>query len=116
MAKLKFAILDDYQNIAPSHFTHLESRIDIHSFPETLDPRDPKQQDALIQRLQPFDVVLAMRERTPFSASVSFPSIDLQLPHNSSLLTHADRCSSPKSETTLNHRDKKLGTRSRLVL
>lgn len=68
MSKLKFAILDDYQGIAPPHFAHLESRVDITSFPETLDPRDPDQHDALVQRLRPFDVILAMRERTPFSA------------------------------------------------
>ena len=115
MSKPKFAILDDYQNIGPSHFTHLESRIEIHAFPETLDPRDPIQQDALIQRLLPFDVVLAMRERTPFSASVSFPSDYPQLHHGFGLLTHADRCSSPKPETTLDHRDQKSGTRSRFI-
>lgn len=113
MSKPKFAILDDYQNIGPSHFAHLESRIEIHSFPETLDPRDPIQQDALIQRLLPFDVVLAMRERTPFSASVSSPNDHSQLHRGFGLLTlAADRCSSPKPETTLNHRDQKSGTRS----
>jgi hypothetical protein len=89
MAKPKLAILDDYQNIAPSHFTHLESRIDIQSFPQTLDPRDPKQQDALIQRLLPFDVVLAMRERTPFSASVNLPQ---HIPTIASQLQSADSC------------------------
>lgn len=68
MANPKFAILDDYQDIAPPHFAHLQSRIDISSFPKTLDPRDPAQHEALVQRLLPFDVVLAMRERTPFSA------------------------------------------------
>ncbi|KAL4803806.1 D-isomer specific 2-hydroxyacid dehydrogenase [Aspergillus unguis] len=61
------AILDDYQNIAPAHFAHLASRITISYFPETLDPRDPSQQDELVARLQPFTVILAMRERTPFS-------------------------------------------------
>ncbi|KAJ5305600.1 uncharacterized protein N7443_005260 [Penicillium atrosanguineum] len=81
MSKPKFAILDDYQNIGLSHFTHLEPRIEIHSFPETLDPRDPIQQDALIQRLLPFDVVLAMRERTPFFASTvtALPNLKLLL-------------------------------------
>lgn len=64
----KFAILDDYQNLGRAHFTHLAPRIDICSFSDTLDPRDPQQRTALIQRLQPFDAILAMRERTPFSA------------------------------------------------
>jgi glycerate dehydrogenase len=79
--KPRFAILDDYQGIAPPHFAHLESRVDISSFPETLDPRDPPQHDALIQRLLPFDVVLAMRERTPFSAQTvaALPNLKLLL-------------------------------------
>jgi glycerate dehydrogenase len=81
MAKPKFAILDDYQGIAPAYFAHLESRIDISSFPETLDPRDPIQHDALVQRLLPFDVILAMRERTPFAAKTisALPNLKLLL-------------------------------------
>lgn len=80
-SKPRFAILDDYQGIAPPHFAHLTSRVDITSFPETLDPRDPVQQDALIQRLLPFDVVLAMRERTPFTAETiaALPNLKLLL-------------------------------------
>lgn len=76
----KFAILDDYQGIAPAYFTH-ESRVEISSFPETLDPRVPTQHDALIQRLLPFDIVLAMRERTPFSAKTidALPNLKLLL-------------------------------------
>ena len=81
MSKPKFAILDDYQGIAPPHFAHLESRVDITSFPKTLDPRDPDQHDALVQRLRPFDVILAMRERTPFSAQTiaALPNLKLLL-------------------------------------
>lgn len=77
----KFAILDDYQGIAPAHFDHLKSRIDIVSFPETLDPRDPIQHEQLIQRLSPFDVILAMRERTPFAAETiaALPNLKLLL-------------------------------------
>lgn len=79
--KPKFAILDDYQGIAPAHFAHLESRIEISCFPETLDPRDPTQQNELIRRSQPFDVILAMRERTPFSADTiaALPNLKLLL-------------------------------------
>ncbi|OQE32098.1 hypothetical protein PENSTE_c001G08167 [Penicillium steckii] len=78
---LKFAILDDYQGIAPAHFAHLESRIEIVSFPKTLDPRDPIQHAELIQRLLPFDVILAMRERTPFGAETiaALPNLKLLL-------------------------------------
>lgn len=80
-SKPRVAILDDYQGIAPPHFAHLEFRIDITSFPQTLDPRDPAQQDALIQRLLPFDVILTMRERTPFQAATinALPNLKLLL-------------------------------------
>lgn len=78
---VKLAILDDYQGIAPEHFSHLESRIEVSSFPDTLDPRDPAQRSTLIQRLLHFDVVLAMRERTPFSADTiaALPNLKLLL-------------------------------------
>lgn len=81
MANPKFAILDDYQGIAPPHFAHLQSCIDISTFPETLDPRDPVQHEALVQRLLPFDVILAMRERTPFAAQTiaALPNLKLLL-------------------------------------
>lgn len=64
---MKLAILDDYQGIAPAHFTHLSDRITITSFPSTLNPSIPSQQESLINRLHPFDAILAMRERTPLS-------------------------------------------------
>ncbi|KAE8333799.1 hypothetical protein BDV39DRAFT_188166 [Aspergillus sergii] len=68
-------------NISPSHFAHLESRISISYFPETLDPRDERQRALLIERLQPFDVILAMRERTPFSKETlsALPNLKLLL-------------------------------------
>ncbi|CAI7623792.1 unnamed protein product [Penicillium pancosmium] len=77
----KFAILDDYQGIAPAHFAHLQSRIEIVSFPKTLDPRDPVQHAELIERLSSFDAVLAMRERTPISAKTiaALPNLKLIL-------------------------------------
>ncbi|KAL4939364.1 hypothetical protein BDV06DRAFT_231095 [Aspergillus oleicola] len=80
-SKPKLAILDDYQNIAPPHFTHLQDRISITSFPQTLDPRIPTQQNELIQRLQDYDIILAMRERTPFTASTisQLPNLKLFL-------------------------------------
>ncbi|KAL4895175.1 hypothetical protein BDV59DRAFT_211962 [Aspergillus ambiguus] len=81
MSKPSLAILDDYQNIAPAHFARLASRVDIAYFPETLDPRIPSQHDALIARLKPFDIILAMRERTPFSAATlaALPNLKLLL-------------------------------------
>ncbi|KAL2870717.1 D-2-hydroxyacid dehydrogenase family protein [Aspergillus lucknowensis] len=81
MSKPKFAILDDYQGIAPAHFAHLADRVEIAHFPETLDPRDPAQQAVLVKRLLPFDVILAMRERTPFNAETlaALPNLKLIL-------------------------------------
>ncbi|KAL2795018.1 D-isomer specific 2-hydroxyacid dehydrogenase [Aspergillus keveii] len=86
MSKPKFAILDDYQGIAAPHFAHLEDRVEIAHFPETLDPRNDAQRDALIERLRPFDVILAMRERTPFSRETLS-----QLPNLKLLLTTGTR-------------------------
>ncbi|RAQ42149.1 D-isomer specific 2-hydroxyacid dehydrogenase family protein [Aspergillus flavus] len=81
MSQPKLAILDDYQNISPAHFAHLEDRISISYFPETLDPRDERQRALLIERLQPFDVILAMRERTPFPKETlsALPNLKLLL-------------------------------------
>ncbi|KAL3455146.1 D-isomer specific 2-hydroxyacid dehydrogenase [Aspergillus heterothallicus] len=86
MSKPKFAILDDYQGIAAPHFAHLTDRVEIAYFPETLDPRDDAQRAALIERLQPFDVILAMRERTPFKKELVS-----QLPNLKLLLTTGAR-------------------------
>ncbi|GMG04741.1 unnamed protein product [Aspergillus oryzae var. brunneus] len=81
MSQPKLAILDDYQNISPAHFAHLEDRISISYFPETLNPRDERQRALLIERLQPFDVILAMRERTPFPKETlsALPNLKLLL-------------------------------------
>ncbi|KAL2854196.1 D-isomer specific 2-hydroxyacid dehydrogenase [Aspergillus pseudodeflectus] len=86
MSKPRFAILDDYQGIAAPHFAHVEDRVEIAHFPETLDPRDDAQRDALIERLRPFDVILAMRERTPFTRETL-----AQLPNLKLLLTTGTR-------------------------
>ncbi|KAL5343571.1 D-isomer specific 2-hydroxyacid dehydrogenase [Aspergillus crustosus] len=82
----RLAVLDDYQGISTKHFAHLESRLSITQFPSTLDPRDPAQQKELIERLKPFDIILTMRERTPFSASTLS-----QLPNLKLLLTTGTR-------------------------
>ncbi|RMJ25797.1 D-isomer specific 2-hydroxyacid dehydrogenase [Aspergillus sp. HF37] len=80
------AVLDDYQNIAPSHFQSLAARVSLSYFPDTLDPRDPAQQHALVQRLLPYHVVVTMRERTPF-----FAETIAALPNLKLLLTTATR-------------------------
>ncbi|RAL13262.1 uncharacterized protein BO97DRAFT_433962 [Aspergillus homomorphus CBS 101889] len=77
----KVAILDDYQNISPRHFEHLTSRVDISYFPDTLNPRLADQQKQLIERLQPFEIIVAQRERTPFSKETlaALPNLKLLL-------------------------------------
>src|ERR1700737_4874897 len=67
MKKYKVAVLDDYQNVAleSADWSVLRDRADITVFQNHL--ADP---DALIERLLPFDVVCAMRERTPLPRNV----------------------------------------------
>src|SRR6266566_5088202 len=67
MKRYKIAVLDDYQNVAleSADWSVLHDRADIVVFQNHL--ADP---DAVIERLLPFDVVCAMRERTPLPRSV----------------------------------------------
>ncbi|KAL4924234.1 D-isomer specific 2-hydroxyacid dehydrogenase [Aspergillus undulatus] len=108
MSKFKFAILDDYQGISGPHFTHLEDRVEISHFPETLDPRIPEQQHELIQRLRPFDIILAMRERTPFSKEILS-----QLPNLKLVLTTGQRNRSLDTEYLASREIPVAGTESR---
>jgi phosphoglycerate dehydrogenase-like enzyme len=64
MKKYQIAILDDYQNSAlgSADWSALRERADITVFNDHI--ADP---DAVIERLQPFDVICVMRERTPLS-------------------------------------------------
>ncbi|KAL2012463.1 hypothetical protein VTN00DRAFT_5181 [Thermoascus crustaceus] len=78
----RLAILDDYQGLAAAKFEHLKARgVEITSYPETLDPRDPAQKAALIERLKSFEIICTMRERTPFPADVvsGLPNLKLLL-------------------------------------
>ena len=67
MKKYKIAVLDDYQNVAveSADWSVLRDRADISVFQDHL--ADP---DAVIERLLPFDVVCAMRERTPLPRNI----------------------------------------------
>ena len=67
MKMYKIAVLDDYQNVAleSADWSVLRDRADIAVFQNHL--ADP---DAVIERLLPFDVVCAMRERTPLPRHV----------------------------------------------
>src|SRR5690349_7337542 len=67
MKKYKIAVLDDYQSVAlgSADWSVLRDRADIAVFHDHL--VDPV---AVIERLQPFDVVCVMRERTPLPRNV----------------------------------------------
>src|ERR1700682_3751921 len=64
---MKIAILDDYQNVAleMADWSVLSKRAEITVFNDHV-----SEPSALVQRLLPFDVVCAMRERTPLPRNV----------------------------------------------
>jgi phosphoglycerate dehydrogenase-like enzyme len=64
---VKIAVLDDYQNVALSmaDWSVLDGRASVTVFNDHL--ADP---DAVVARLEPFDVVCVMRERTPMTRAV----------------------------------------------
>jgi phosphoglycerate dehydrogenase-like enzyme len=66
MAKPRVAILDDYQGVAlASADWTLDDRVDITVFADHV-----REEAILAQRLAPFEVIVAMRERTAFPESV----------------------------------------------
>jgi phosphoglycerate dehydrogenase-like enzyme len=67
MTRLRCAILDDYQNVAlqMADWTKLADRVDVTTF------NTPFEGTAqAVEALQDFEIVCAMRERTPFGADV----------------------------------------------
>ena len=61
---MRVAILDDYQGVALASAPWDRLDAEVEAFADHLDD-----DDALVERLEPFDVVVAMRERTPFTAA-----------------------------------------------
>jgi phosphoglycerate dehydrogenase-like enzyme len=63
----RIAVLDDYQGVALSTggWDRLPPDSEIEAFRDHL-----SDEDALVQRLEPFDIIVAMRERTPFTRSL----------------------------------------------
>ena len=63
----RLAILDDYQGcvLDSGPWPRLPKSLAVATFRDTL-----KDRDALVERLAPFDAILAMRERTPFPAAL----------------------------------------------
>ena len=60
---MRLAVLDDYQRVARRYasWSALEQRVELTVFHDTLHDLD-----ALVARLEPFDIIATMRERTPF--------------------------------------------------
>jgi phosphoglycerate dehydrogenase-like enzyme len=65
--QMRIAILDDYQNVALSmaDWSALDGRAVITVFNDHLDGTD-----AVVARLQPFEIVCVMRERTPMTRAI----------------------------------------------
>ncbi len=63
----RIAVLDDYQHVAGSFadWSRVPEPVEVVEFHDHVDD-----ENALVARLRPFDVVVAMRERTPFPRSV----------------------------------------------
>jgi phosphoglycerate dehydrogenase-like enzyme len=64
---LRVAILDDYQRVAltVADWSSIQDQLSIDVFTDTI-----SSEDALAQRLEPYTIICAMRERTKFSASL----------------------------------------------
>ncbi|KAI1313971.1 D-isomer specific 2-hydroxyacid dehydrogenase [Xylaria venustula] len=90
------AVLDDYQGFSKGPFERLRSAgYHVTTFTDTLlpynhpdTPQDAK--DALVSRLEPFNIISSMRERTPFPAELvnRLPNLKLLLttgPRNAAL-------------------------------
>lgn len=80
---IKVAILDDYQGIATPKFEHLvkQNKISLTLLPETLNVRKADELEAQIKRLQPFEVISTMRERSLFNSDIlgALPNLKLLL-------------------------------------
>jgi phosphoglycerate dehydrogenase-like enzyme len=65
--RFKIAILDDYQNVAfgMADWSAVTRRAEITVFSDHV-----KEQEAVVKRLEPFDVVCVMRERTPLPREI----------------------------------------------
>ena len=62
---IRIAVLDDYQGIAADFADWNRLAADVEFFSDHLE-----ELDALVDRLTPFEVVVAMRERTPFTSEL----------------------------------------------
>ncbi|GAX90518.1 D-2-hydroxyacid dehydrogenase family protein [Effusibacillus lacus] len=65
--KLKCAILDDYQNVAMkmADWSVVADKVEVTVFHQHMD-----KEDDVVRAIQDFDIVVIMRERTPFRATI----------------------------------------------
>jgi phosphoglycerate dehydrogenase-like enzyme len=65
--RFRIAVLDDYQNVALSlaDWSAVDERATVTVFNDHL-----ADSDAVVERLQPFDIVCVMRERTPITGAI----------------------------------------------
>lgn len=76
------AILDDYLNTSGPHFTHIpSSSLQVVTFKDTIVPINETETARLIERLQPFEAISTVRERTAFPGSLlrCLPNLKLLL-------------------------------------
>jgi hypothetical protein len=69
----RIAVLDDYQHVALSlaDWSVLDGRATVTVFNDHL-----ADSDAVVERLQPFDIVCVMRERTPMTVALMKDQVD----------------------------------------
>ncbi|KAJ6784757.1 hypothetical protein PWT90_04667 [Aphanocladium album] len=75
-------ILDDYLSVANPHFAHIApGDVNIDIFRSHVPQNTNEEQKALIEKLQPYSIISAMRERTPFPSELlrSLPNLKLLL-------------------------------------
>jgi lactate dehydrogenase-like 2-hydroxyacid dehydrogenase len=76
------AIVDDHLNTSTSHFANIpSSKLRITTFNDTIVPVNEREENRLINRLCPFDLISTIRERTAFSGSLlrQLPNLKLLL-------------------------------------
>ncbi|KUI62707.1 D-3-phosphoglycerate dehydrogenase [Cytospora mali] len=92
---LKVAVLDDYQGFAEPIFQKLDSsKFQVAIFNDTLRPYNhpgtsQDEKEKLVKRLEPFNIICTMRERTPFPKDLITRLPNLKLLLTTGLRNHA---------------------------
>ncbi|RSL39739.1 hypothetical protein CEP54_016266 [Fusarium duplospermum] len=76
------AIIDDYLNTSAAHFAKIpSSQLRITTFNDTIVPLNDAEEARLVERLRPYDLISAVRERTAFPGSLlrQLPNLKLLL-------------------------------------